>query len=1046
MKGKTKGERKNKSIKKNQIPAFILTGGEIKEYSDFVNNDNQNYKDAMEHAANEVEKKLKICNENAVRLQQLKEQETTNMTKLAELVQTLQTSQVENKSKINECNTIKDTLEKANAELTRLQNIEKENSDKITEIDEQKVMIDKLTEQLKDAKIQHETQTQKNVAQNLVGTSISQGVTNIANEEIDNKIKTLEEENTRLNGEITSLTRQNEELKSEKDIVNEGIKKTEGDLTNIQNELNASNANNNKLAGVISAHYDNLKQILQDQTTIVKEGVDGEGTQGNIDDSPIKDLEISGTKLKELSDKIEQLMATNQEHSEANKTVRSENKQLKEANATLEADKAKLEQEKNEIAQGTHESLSNITNKIAAEEQNLLSIKGEKENAEGIIKQSKEATSAVQQAQEELQAIQTQAEQAKLTINDAVAAQEAAQKEKAEAEAAKADAEAAKEELAAVQLEKDALQEAENAKNSELASAQEQKEVAESAKKQCEEKLAAEKKAKEECQEELEAAENTKKYELEQKDRELKGIARDNETALTDLEKQNNQLQKENERLTDGNVVLEKAFQTSHDNVKQLNEQLAKSVNDCDERVAQANAEKMAGEQREAQDMEPKYEDNIETINVDEIDKNTYDNLDRDVKTIIDNSVSSVDDPRDNPNDVSDMDYIHKRDANNISSFVNSDINKLRKDYHLNTYNISNGMLFLFVHDKIESMGREIYICKIDKIDNTNITADCWNISTSMNGLLNNYKHNEYSPNYHESKVTINPHDSNPINFSTIPHRGKHNKQLPKIYKELLTPIIHKGVVKDKGKKQNQNIYMGNHATNGNLSGEKEGKLIGIKNQNIIPVYPYGQDSYNLLRRSFGDSSFQKSKNYIIYLTDYERIIKNEDKNKYFPVKENKDATFTMFFRNSVEIRYLHALIENAKRGFLKQDDQKTLNTHAETGFQKQQNDKKPQQEKTHSQLHSARIIKSLTGQRGGKKNLTKEYMKGGYRYSALGMKGLTIDLSGLKGKKTRRVKKKGKTVKNKKGSRKVKKGSRKDKTKKNKRRGRTYRNKNNFF
>ena len=80
-------------------------------------------------------------------------------------------------------------------------------------------------------------------------------------------------------------------------------------------------------------------------------------------------------------------------------------------------------------------------------------------------------------------------------------------------------------------------------------------------------------------------------------------------------------------------------------------------------------------------------------------------------------------------------------------------------------------------------------------------------------------------------------------------------------------------------------------------------------------------------------------------------------------------------------------------------------------------------------------------GSYGGKKNLTKYkgkmLKKGGYRYSALGMKGLTIDLSGMKAKKTRRVKKKGKTAKNKKGSRKNKKGSRK-----NKRRGRTYRNK----
>ena len=1015
MKGKTKGERKNKSIKKNQIPAFMLTGGEIKDYSEFVNNDNQNYKEAMVHAAEEVKNKLKICNENAIRLQQLKEQETSNMTKLADLVQTLQTSQVENKSKIYECNTIKETLEKANAELTRLQNIEKENTSKITEINENAEIIDDLKKQLEEAKEKDETQARKNLAANLVGENMRDAVTNTANKEIDSKIQTLTEEKEHLASEIEQLQQKNEELQKEKDIVNEGIKQKETDLTKIKKDLEASNAKNTELAGVISAHYDNLKKILQDQTTIVKEDGDGEGTRENIDGPSIEDLANSGNKLQELSGQIENLMATNKEHSEANKTVHLENEQLKLANAQL---KVKNEQ----IAKGTHESLSGITNKIAEQTQLLEGLIDKKTNAEGIIKQGKLAQETVEEAQTNLNNIKKEAAAAQKTITDAKQAQ-------AEADAAKAEADAEKLEVGQA-----------NEKCEEnLEKANKALEAANKEKEECQEALAA---AKTEADAALAAAKSEAEA-LEQAKTENETLTQSNET-----------LTQSNETLTGDKANLQNSYNTTKNSLDQATAKLNNSISkeDCDERIADARKATVAGEQKAAQDMESDYEGSIETIEVDKIDKNTYDSLDEDVKTIITKSVSSVDNPQDNPN-VSDMDYVYTRDANNISAFTDNNINNPRKDYRLRTHVINNGMLFLFVHDKRESTStviddnnRQIYICKIDSIDNTNITADCWNISTSMNDLLHNYKQNEHSPNYHESKVTINPDDSKTIHFSTIPHhpRGKRNKQsninkeLPKIYKELLTEIIHTGVNKDKGITQNQNIYRGNHANNKNIE--------GIKNQNIIPVYPYGQDSYNLLRRRVGDPSFQKSKNYIIYLTDYERIIKNEDKNKYFPVKNNNDKIFTMFLKNSVEIRYLHALIENAKKGFLKEGDQKTLNIGAKNDYQEQP---KEQKKLIASQETTRRLIGNLNPmpRKGGKKNLTKykgmlNSKKGGYRYSALGMKGLTIDLSGLKAKKTRRIKKKGKTVKNKNGSRKSKKGSRKDKTKKNKRRGRTYRNK----
>ena len=340
-----------------------------------------------------------------------------------------------------------------------------------------------------------------------------------------------------------------------------------------------------------------------------------------------------------------------------------------------------------------------------------------------------------------------------------------------------------------------------------------------------------------------------------------------------------------------------------------------------------------------------------------------------------------------------------------------------------------------------------MYICKITNIsNNNNITADCWNITSSINPFIKpGFDHNLKNNNniLHQHFVELKKDSSRPIQFLLD------TKNKNKVYKELLTPIINAT-----GKKEENEKF--NYAEHSNTNIPK------IKNQNIIPVYPPSNKiNHNLLIKSTDKGTINSSINYIIYLTDYEKII---DKNKYFPIKDNGNNNFTMYFKNSVEIRYLHSLMYNHDNplNILKtKEHEKYLNlkTHKVYTQQKQQNDKQPQQEKTLEppkklgarEQTNARLMENAINYAkkkriGGKKNLTKEYMKGGYRYSALGMKGLTIDLSGLKGKKTRRVKKKGKTVKNKKGSRKVKKGSRKDKTKKNKKRGRTYRNKNNFF
>ena len=345
--------------------------------------------------------------------------------------------------------------------------------------------------------------------------------------------------------------------------------------------------------------------------------------------------------------------------------------------------------------------------------------------------------------------------------------------------------------------------------------------------------------------------------------------------------------------------------------------------------------------------------------------------------------------------------------------------------------------------EETKNYNRQMYICKITNIsNNNNITADCWNITSSINPFIKpGFDHNLKNNNniLHQHFVELKRDSSRPIQFLLD------TKNKNKVYKELLTPIINAT-----GKKEENEKF--NYAEHSNTNIPK------IKNQNIIPVYPPSNKiNHNLLIKSTDKGTINSSINYIIYLTDYEKII---DKNKYFPIKDNGNNNFTMYFKNSVEIRYLHSLMYNHDNplNILKtKEHEKYLNlknyeVHTKSKQQKQQNDKpktRPDQNVTNrllKDLKPKKSFKNLTSRIGGKKNLTKEYMKGGYRYSALGMKGLPIDLSGLKGKKTRRVKKKGKTVKNKKGSRKVKKGSRKDKTKKNKKRGRTYRNKNNFF
>lgn len=1033
MKGKTKGERKNKSIKKNQIPAFILTGGEWDETKPAEN---------MTEAVTHVEKLIENCKgQNEILINQQKD--------LIGKLQVLK-SQIDGLN-LDDYERLKKEKSYIDGEMEKL-NIDKQNLvSQIEKLTTENQQIGELQKKIKDAEqAKRDEDLKKEQAASLISQDMVPQITSKANETV-RKIQMLTDKLSDNETEISTLQEKLAKNETEINDLNGAQIKMQEDLDKKTTELEQKTTELNTYLELLKTTYESLMALT---------GTDsGEETQSFVDtDGNLINIEAVGEMFNTMTNKLskatdvskasiaekEKENYTNKENIarlEAEKSAAEKKAYEAEARAKTAEEKAGEAEERAKNAEGSYTASTAALEQQCQERLKAALAAAQAKNDEALEAAKTEAETAQKEA---LQAVQTELSAEKEALESAKAEAEAAQKEKAEAEAAKT-------ELAA---EKQKCQE-------ELAEVKSQKEVAESAIKQCEEKLETAVSELSEKKQKLSAIEpRISALELELtnsnvgKSKALEALESEKaskEALVTDLEKKNTELHIKLDDTIDLNNKLVKASETHDVSVKHMKDLLAKSEEHCNERVADASAKRVAGEQRASRDMELEYNKNEKPKIMDIEPVVNEDNI-----TILTHTNDSIITPKDKvdkyDNIIDDMDYKIVRNHDNADQYFKNNFRKgVRGNYELNTHKINNGMLFLFVHDKRESMNdtinddnRQIYICKILTIDNTNITADCWNISTSMNEFLMKYHTQQFQKNEFQTySVTINPDDSKSIKFSTIPHKGKHDKQLPEIYKELLTPIIHTGVVIDKGKNQNPNIYMGNHATNGNL--------IGIKNKNIIAVYPYGKDSFTLLRRRPGDPTFQKSKNYIIYLTDYEKII---DKNKYFPVKDNNDDTFTMFFRKDAELRYLHALIEYSKsNGFLKQDNKKTLNIGAKNYDQEKTLGQSKQL--TPSQERNALLMKTLkpvgssnksTSRIGGKKNLTKEYMKGGYRYSALGMKGLTIDLSGLKGKKTRRVKKKGKTVKNKKGSRKVNKGSRKDKTKKNKRRGRTYRNKNNFF
>ena len=150
MKGKTKGERKNKSIKKNQIPAFILTGGE-NEYKDFNTS-----AEAMNYAVEQVANKMEICTDKNVILKKIAEKEKLNKDNLIKKLEDLQSnmSNLEmSANKVTELQTEMDTCDKEKNQLQKqIGELTKKNEQLATQNND----ITRISEELKTAQEQAE--------------------------------------------------------------------------------------------------------------------------------------------------------------------------------------------------------------------------------------------------------------------------------------------------------------------------------------------------------------------------------------------------------------------------------------------------------------------------------------------------------------------------------------------------------------------------------------------------------------------------------------------------------------------------------------------------------------------------------------------------------------------------------------------------------------------------------------------------------------------------------------------------------------------------
>ena len=462
MKGKTKGSKnnKNKSIKKNQIPAFMLTGGDLDNYNNYVNDRQKDYKGAMNYAVEQVKDKMKNCTDENKILQDIANKEKLNkdnlIIKLNELqrnmsnleisaneVKDLQTQMTKcNEEKgalqtqIYELNSQNEQLTKTNDDITRISEelktaqelAAKEASDAKELADNEAIAAQELAES---KKLSTENEA-KPYATDFMGTIISKASEKpILIGELEKKIKLFEEEKIVLDAQIVenkqtvdNLTKEYNELKKQYET--------------LQVEHETCTKNLKQLKDEHEATFNKLLQLVQNT---------------NLDNLSEDTKNELGDKDKQITDIIN---AINGKLTGVKK--QQEDQHNVETNTKIEEVKKDCQQKIAEMKTGKSNELGDITNQIDTGKQELASILEDKENAEGIIKQSEQAAQTLSTAQNQLNNIKSEAEQAQKTINDAVAAKEEAVAAQSEAVAAKANVEnvnkECEEKLAAAELEK----------------------------------------------------------------------------------------------------------------------------------------------------------------------------------------------------------------------------------------------------------------------------------------------------------------------------------------------------------------------------------------------------------------------------------------------------------------------------------------------------------------------------------------------------------------------------------------------------------------
>ena len=187
MKGKTKGERKNKSIKKNQIPAFILTGGEWDETKPAEN---------MTEAVTHVEKLIENCKgQNEILINQQKD--------LIGKLQVLK-SQIDGLN-LDDYERLKKEKSYIDGEMEKL-NIDKQNLvSQIEKLTTENQQIGELQKKIKDAEqAKRDEDLKKEQAASLISQDMVPQITSKANETV-RKIQMLTDKLSDNETEISTL-------------------------------------------------------------------------------------------------------------------------------------------------------------------------------------------------------------------------------------------------------------------------------------------------------------------------------------------------------------------------------------------------------------------------------------------------------------------------------------------------------------------------------------------------------------------------------------------------------------------------------------------------------------------------------------------------------------------------------------------------------------------------------------------------------------------------------------------------------------------------